>query len=221
MKLKSALIVILSIFALSSCGPNKEEKAQNMAANSLKGVLFHFDSYEPLETKVDSLYTSFATDKEAINLTIDMLKLFQSAEEYAEKVERAEKSMEVWSPNTYSSTFGKGQYRRATEDRDGYQRRLEQTRDRIKKQFSLIKERQEAISEGKFDGWFVYHKFKSLNGPATVYIFGEYIFICDSEFKERMAYPKEEYDAICKIMTAISTSNDVPGMIEKLQEEIF
>lgn len=221
MKLKSIIITLIALCGMSACGPSKEERAQKMAADYLKGVLYHFDSYEPLQTMVDSAFVSVTTDKESIDLTLDMLKLFQSAQEYADKIERAESSMEIWSPNGFSSAYSKGEYRRAKEERDNNQRLLDKTKDRIQNQFSKIKSRQSNLQEGKFDGWKVYHKFKSLNGAKTIDLFGEYIFFCDEEFNEKAAYSKEDYDAISKIMTAISESSELPELGEKLQDLIF
>lgn len=227
MKTKSLIITLIAILGLCSCGKSKEEKAQEMAANYLKGVLYHFDSYEPLQTKVDSSFVALSTDREAIELTLDMLKLFQSAQEYADKIESAESSMEIWSPSGYSSAYSKGEYRRAKEERDNNQRLLDKTKDRIQNQFSKIKSRQsyleaEALLKiGDFNGWKVYHKFKSLNGAGTLDLFGEYVFFCDEDFNEKSAYPKEDYEAISKVMIAISSSNDISDMIEKVQEEIY
>ncbi len=226
-KFRSLITVALSLLTLSACSPTKEEKAQEMAANYLKGVLYHFDSYEPLQTKVDSSFVSLASDKEAIDLTLDMLKLFQSAQEYADKIERAESSMEIWSPRGYSSAYSKGEYRRAKEERDNNQRLLDKTKERIQNQFSKIKSRQSYLEAeaslriGDFDGWKVYHKFKSLNGTGTVDLFGEYVFFCDTDFNERSAFSKDDYEAIKKVMTAISSSNDISDMIEKVQDEIY
>lgn len=227
MKTKSLIITLVALIELCSCGQSKEEKAQEMAANYLKGVLYHFDSYEPLQTKVDSSFVALSTDREAIELTLDMLKLFQSAQEYADKIESAESSMEIWSPSGYSSAYSKGEYRRAKEERDNNQRLLDKTKDRIQNQFSKIKSRQsyleaEALLKiGDFNGWKVYHKFKSLNGAGTLDLFGEYVFFCDEDFNEKSAYPKEDYEAISKVMIAISSSNDISDMIEKVQEEIY
>ena len=227
MKTKSLIITLVALIGLCSCGKSKEEKAQEMAANYLKGVLYHFDSYEPLQTKVDSSFVALSTDREAIELTLDMLKLFQSAQEYADKIESAESSMEIWSPSGYSSAYSKGEYRRAKEERDNNQRLLDKTKDRIQNQFSKIKSRQsyleaEALLKiGDFNGWKVYHKFKSLNGAGTLDLFGEYVFFCDEDFNEKSAYPKEDYEAISKVMIAISSSNDISDMIEKVQEEIY
>lgn len=227
MKTKPLIITLIALIGLCSCGKSQEEKAQSMAANYLKGVLYHYDSYEPLQTKVDSSFVALSTDKEAIELTLDMLKLFQSAQGYADKVENAESSMEIWCPSGYSSAFSKGEYRCAKEERDSNQELLDKTKDRIHKQFFKIKSRQSYLEAeaplkmGDFDGWKVYHKFKSLNGTGTLDLFGEYVFFCDKDFNVESAYSKEDFDAINKIMVAISESTELPELGEKLQEVIF
>ncbi|MDE7473572.1 MAG: hypothetical protein K2M68_08320 [Muribaculaceae bacterium] len=227
LKFKSLITVVLSLLTLSACGPTKEEKAEEMASNYLKGVLFHFDSYEPLQTKVDSSFVSLASDKEAIDLALDMLKLFQSAQEYANKIKRAERTMDICYPNSYSTEYSKGEYRRAKEERDNYQQLLDKTRERILNQFSKIKSRQSYLETeanlkmGNFDGWEVYHKFKSLNGAETVDLMGEYIFICDTNFNEKFAFSKNDYEAIKKVMTAISESSELQDLGENLQDNFL
>lgn len=221
MKLESVLFGGIILLILSACGSNNEEKAQEMAANYLKGVLYHFDSYEPLQTKVDSSFVSLTTDKEAIELAFDMLKLFRLAQECVNKIEMAESSMEIWTPMRFSTAFSNGEYRRAKEEKDNSERLLEKTKERIKNQFSKIKDRQASLNEGEFDGWKVYHKFKSLNGLGTMDVSGEYVFFCDADFNERLAYSKEEYDAINKMMKAIAFSDDVLDMIDAVENEMY
>jgi hypothetical protein len=41
MKTKSLIITLVALIGLCSCGQSKEEKAQEMAANYLKGVLYN------------------------------------------------------------------------------------------------------------------------------------------------------------------------------------
>ena len=221
MKTKCLKISLIAFLGLCSCGQSKEEKAQQMAAEYLKGTLYHFDSYEPLQIKVDSSFISLSCDNEAIELTLDMLKLFQSAEEYARKVERAESSMEIFTPNGFSSTYRRVEYKRAKNERDENKRLFDKTKDRIQTQFEKIKARQSAINDGAFNGWKVYHKFKSLNGARTLDLFGEYIFLCDKDFNVESAYTKEDFDAISKFIEAISESADLPELGEKLEEVIF
>lgn len=221
MKIKSIILFAVALCALSACGPSKEEKAEEMAANYLKGVLYHYDSYESLKTTVDSSFVSLSTDKDAIDLTIDMMKLFGLIQKYSDNIEMAESSMEIWSSGGCYSAYERGEYRRAQEDRDKNQQLLDKTRDRIQDQFSKIKNRQANLKDGAFDGWKVYHKFKSLNGAATIDLFGEYIFICDEEFNEKLAYTKEDYDALSKVMSIISTSEDLSEFAENVQGLIF
>lgn len=221
MRPKHLIIVLTTLFGLCSCGQTNEEKAQQMAANYLKGVLYHFDSYEPLQTKVDSSFVSLSSDKEAIDLTLDLLKLFPLAQEYADKVDQAESSMDIWAPNGYSSVYTKGEYNRAKEKRDNNQQLLDRTKERILNQFNKIKARQPEINTGDFNGWIVYHKFKSLNGAKTVDLLGEYIFFCDLDFNEQSVYNKEDFDAISKIMIAIEESDDLYEVYERLQESFF
>lgn len=221
MRLKSLISIATLLLTLSACGPTKEEKAQEMAANHLKGILYHFDSYEPLQTSVDSSFVSLTTDKEAISLTLDMLKLFQSMQKYTDEIKQSERMLEIWSPGKYSSAHIIGEYNRAKEERDINQRLLEKTKERVINQFAKIKKRQSVLNEGDFDGWMVCHKFKSLNGTGTVSLFNEFVFFCDTDFNEKSAYPKDDYDAIKKIMIIISSSDDVYDMIENIQGEIF
>lgn len=99
MKLKTIIVIATALLTLNACSsskyeneedtPTKKEMAEEMAASHLKGVLYHFDSYEPLQTTVDSSFVSLSTDQEAIELTLDMLKLFQSIPEYEQQLEFA------------------------------------------------------------------------------------------------------------------------------------
>ena len=203
------------------------KRPQNMAVDYLHGVLYHYASYEPIQTTVDSSFVALSTDQEAIELTLDMMKLVQSGQQYEHQIENAEKEMEIWYPDAYSTAYSKGEYRRAKKERDDNQRHLDNIKERIKKQFASIKSRQSSLESGAslkmgdFNGWKVYHKFKSFNGATTVDGFGEFIFFCDEDFNKMSAYPKEDYDAIAKILTAISSSTDIPEMAEKLQDEIY
>lgn len=221
MKTKSLIITLVAFLGLCSCEQSKEEKAQQMIVEYFKDKVYHFDSYKPLQTKVDSLFVSLAFDKEAIYLTLDMLKLFQLKEEYTNKIEDAESSMDIWSPDGYSSTYSRGEYKRAKKERDENKRRLDKTKDRIKAQFDKIKTRQSKIKTGVFDGWKVYHRLKCLNGAGTFDLFDEHIFLCDKNFNVKFECSKKDFEFLSKILNTIAVSDDVPEFVEKLQDVIF
>lgn len=221
MKTKSLIITLVAFLGLCPCEQSKEEKAQQMIAEYLKGFMYNADSYEPLQTKVDSLFVSLSFDKEAIELTLDMLKLFQTAEEYIHKFEDAERDMDTWTFDGFSSSYTRGEYRRAKKERDENKRRFEKTKGRIKAQFDKIKARQSAINTGAFDGWKVYHRFKCLNGAGTLDLIDEYIFFCDKNFNVKFAYSKENFDSISVVMNTIAESDEVFEFMEKVQDVIF
>ena len=213
---KYVLLPILTGLLFISCSPSNEKKAKEMAANYLKGVLYHFDSYEPITTSIDSLFVSITTDEEAISMTLDFLKMFDAANECAKKIERAESSMEIWQPDGYSSAFSRGQYKRAKQEKEQQEQILEKLKEKIKNQFIQIKEIQSKLNTGEFSGWKVYQKFKSLNGAGTMDLFGEYIFLCDKNFENCRGYEKEEFDAITKVMQAISDSENISDLQDNL-----
>lgn len=217
MKKLSKIIVIIAFLGLCSCGPSNEEKAQQMAAEYLKGELYHFDSYEPIQIKIDSSFVSLTSDKEAISLTLEIIHLCQSLQEYTQNIEMAESSMDIWTPDAYS-LYSQGEYMRAKNERDKNQRLLNKTFDRIQTLIEKIKARQSDIKEGDFKGWKVYHKFKSLNGEGSMALFGEFIFFCDKDFNLEFAYSKEDMDAISKVIEAVLSSDNLHEFGEQLQE---
>ncbi len=217
MKAKNLFIIFTSLVGLYSCGQSNEDKAQQMAADFLKGVLYHSDSYVPLQTNIDSAFVSLSSDKEAIDLTLDMIKLFPLGEEYAVNIENAQRSMDMCVATGLSSKYIQNEYNQAKKELEKNQQLLDRLKERICIEFDKIKARQSEINTGEFRGWKVYHKFKSLNGAGSIELLGEYVFFCDENFEEYQAYPKEDFETISKLMPAIIESNDITEAIEKLQ----
>ena len=55
--------LILSLFPmLFSCSPSREEKAAEIAKSEMIKILYNAGSYEPIETQIDSAFTSIYTD---------------------------------------------------------------------------------------------------------------------------------------------------------------
>ena len=211
---------VFALFALilTSCGQSNEDKAKEMAANYLKGVLYHFDSYEPITTTVDSLFVSVVTDEEAISATLEFLKMCIAASKCVEDIQEAERSMDIWAPSGYSSTYSKGEYNRAKSDKEQQEQMLDKLKEKIQSQFLKIKEIQSNLHTGEFSGWKVYQKFRSLNGAGTMDLFGEYIFLCYKNFGNCLGYEKEEFDMLTKIMKAIEDSKEITDLQDKLMD---
>lgn len=215
------LIIGLAVCVLCSCGQTKEEKAQQMAAEYLNGEIYNFESYEPIQTKVDSSFISLSSDKDAIELTLDMLKLLKTTSELAEEVENAKRMMAIWEPCEYSNAYSLERYEQEKNEMDKKRRLLDKTKERVETLFQKIKERQSVIKSGDFNGWKVYHKFRSLNAEGSFSGFGEYVFFCDKDFNVDMAYSKDVLDIMSKILDVIGESDDITEFAEQAQEIIF
>lgn len=135
------IVFLFAVLTLCSCGQSKEERAQQMIAEYLKGELYNFDSYEPIQTKVDSAFVTLVNDKEMNDLTMEMIKMIGAATEYSDKIERAERSMNIWAPYGSPSKYMRGEYDRAKQERDLNQKRLEKARELVIDQFDKIKAR--------------------------------------------------------------------------------
>ena len=62
------------------CGQNKEEKAAFFAENEVKKILNDASSYEAVETKIDSAFTSIYTDYEACTAAYKISELHSKQE---------------------------------------------------------------------------------------------------------------------------------------------
>lgn len=208
---------VIGVF-IFSCAPSNEERAKEMVANYLKGILYHYDSYEPITTTVDSLFVSVTTDEDAIAMTVEFFKMIRAANECAEKIQDAERSMEIWAPSGYSTSFGRMEYNQAKNEKEQQEQRFGKLQNKLNTQFSQIKKKQASLQTGEFSGWKVYQKFKSLNGAGTLDLFGEYIFLCDKNFENCRGYEKDEFDMLTKIIQAIGKSEDISDLQDNLMD---
>lgn len=213
MAMKKLLILLTIIFGLSSCIPSNEKKAEQMAAKYIKEILYHPESYEPIETRVDSSFISM----DLLNETKNLFKLLQIIQEYASKSNRAERTMAIYVPSGYYSGYGTVEYRQAKQEFDRYQRLLQEKTEQLINQFDKIKSLQSATRDHNFNGWFVYHRYSGSNGLGNV-LTGEFIFLCDKNFNIKEAYPIEEYNIMIKVMDIIMQSKDLQDFVDMTEE---
>ena len=62
---KIIFITLSAIFVLSGC-KSKEDKALEVIKNQMFQTLYDFESYQPIETKIDSAFLSIYTDSAII-----------------------------------------------------------------------------------------------------------------------------------------------------------
>lgn len=72
-------IILFTIILLASC-ESREDKIQKTVSQELKGVLYDYESYEPIKTKIDSAFFSPYTDSEVESLMLSIVKFSNELE---------------------------------------------------------------------------------------------------------------------------------------------
>ena len=92
---------------MTSCTLSNEEKAEKLVKETLKDYLYHPDSYEPISTKVDSMFIDVTTIEPIMKISEDIKDLMSKINRCKMKVESAESSMDIFAPNGYSSQYSR------------------------------------------------------------------------------------------------------------------
>lgn len=175
---KLFLLLIIASTIMSGC-KSKEEKAQEAIKKEMFKTLYDFESYEPIETKVDSSYYSIYTDTTIIKRGYILSALLDEANQTLEKAQDATNTMEIWSD--LSTSYGRRKFNKAKDEADKYlleasvySKLMTAESDTIKILSSKTKK--------SFNGWKVTHKFrcKTKGGNSTI---GTYIYIFDKDMK--------------------------------------
>jgi len=169
--------IVLSVF--NSCKSN-EDKANKLIKDDMFKTLYDFSSYEPIETIVDSAYTSMYSDSLIVLHAFGANMALKKARENLEDLKSAEKSMEIWRPNSYSSNYAISQYKEALNE---YKEKLGLATSYLAMSDSLSKLVVVQIKDFKpeFIGWEAKHKFRCKNKGGN-FSLGDYSYIIDPKF---------------------------------------
>ncbi|HOD62354.1 MAG TPA: hypothetical protein PKG96_09675 [Bacilli bacterium] len=113
MKNSLLLFLVFIILTLVSC-QSKEEKAAKLIKEEMYKTLYDFSSYEPIETTIDSAFTSIYRDSTILVYAYLMNEALEKANEYLDNTKDAQSSLEIWA-GSYSG-YGLSQYNKAKEE---------------------------------------------------------------------------------------------------------
>lgn len=204
-----------------SCRQSNEEKAEKLVKETLKDYLYHPDSYEPISTKVDSMFIDVTTIEPIMKISEDIKNLMSKINSCERKIESAESSMDIWAPNEDSSQYSRGQYSRAKKEKEEAKSDLEKYTKKLSEQLASLKENVAKYHKGEFTGWAVSHRFRSLNGAGTMTIPGEMIFFCDKEFTTCGGYDVDKLENFAKILKAVDEATSDEDIIDYFREDRF
>lgn len=178
--LQYTILLVLAIVSFSACKSN-EQKAAALIKDYMFKNLFDYESYEPIETSIDSAYNQPMMNSQILALAFDSVEKEKEkeAEEHHEEYEDASRTMDIWSGGWSSSStreYNKAR-KKAIEELIAS---VECTRASVRN-LKQIKSMADTLSTG-FIGWSAIHSFRcnTRGGSKTI---GNYLFIFDKSFK--------------------------------------
>ncbi len=194
--MKRVLLAVILVAFCISCSRSPENKANKLIEKDLKKVLYVPESYDPVETKVDSAFTPF-DDPVFVDKTMQLLDLATSIEEYDNNIKEAKSSMSLW--DNMGSAFSRNEYQEA---KDEYDENTQNRTEAISKAKKLGEELKKMMDkERMFIGYKVQHRYRADNNAGNT-LFGEKIYLFDKNMNQIVAsYNDEEYktyQSVCK-----------------------
>lgn len=176
--------ILLGKNSKSSADSNKEEQVENSmelikekAKEKVKEYvcsnLYIPDSYDPVQTTVDSAFYSYITDYDCLKAADELIDLRQ---EYNSSKSRYEEAL-----NNIKTFGGSGVFRHFSVERDKAKETMEETKPKIEKCEAVIKNR-DASHDGQFIGWFVYNRYRAKTNNNTI-MFGEALLLFDKDME--------------------------------------
>lgn len=175
-KILSFLLVSLLLFGCQS----REEKAQELIKQDMFKTLYDFASYEPIETKIDSAFTSIYTDTLALLYANTIKILFENLNDKKAEYKSAKRTMRMWADS--SSPLELYEFNEAKRKVDEYIDRVDDTLKEADDTYMKIRERSEKKGRS-FIGWEARHKFRCKTRGGNFDI-GNYLYVFDKDMKK-------------------------------------
>lgn len=163
------------MFCTQSCQKSPEAQAESLIENTLKKNLYHPESYEAVETQLDSAYAPF-DDPKFYEKTLKLANYNSQAIELDKEMKEVKSSMAIYS-GCYNE-FSRNEYQEAKEKYENIQAELETIKSKAEKLVEDIKA--DAQKSPSFIGFKAKHKYR-VNNNAGNTVFGMQLFLFDKE----------------------------------------
>ncbi len=209
-------ILLFGIIALLfvAC-KSREEKANELIKAELNKMLYDFSSYEPIETIVDSAFTSIYRDSTILSYAYKVQAYFELYKEQITEGNSEISTAEIWS-DSYSS-YGR---RKFNEAREKAQTSLDKAKfyaQKMEEEKTLLKAEIDKF-EPSFCGYQAKHKFrcKTKGGNFTI---ADYLYIIDEKFEKVLSVndlDNEDFEKIKELIDEIKKEKKTENEIEKI-----
>ena len=204
MMTKKLFLCLISALVLCGCGKNIEEQAQEAVKNELHKTLYYFDSYEPLETKVDSAFNTPENNPDVNEFMRSVWEQMDQVKEFAAELENAERTIASLSDARKLGGSFAYDYNEAVKDKVYVETKI---KDNLKVVYENALKFSKFISQAdsSFIGWRVMHTYraKTRGGDPSI---GREVYIFSKDFKKVLLNLK--YDEYISLVDQIQRMNE-------------
>ena len=195
---------MISALVICGCGKNIEEQAQEAVKNELHKNLYYFDSYEPLETKVDSAFNTPENNPDVRELMKIVSEQGNQAIEFASELEDAERSIASLSDARGLGASFAYDYNEAVKNKVYVETKIKRN---LKEAWGDMLKLSEyfAQTNNNFIGWRVTHTYRAKTGRGIPDI-GREVYIFSKDFKKVLLNLK--YDEYISLVDQIQLMNE-------------
>ena len=119
--MKQSLLLLIGIAFFASCSKSLEDKAEVLIKKELMKSLYKPDTYNPIETSIDSAFSP--RDNPALfDKLQELMSIAKDIESNQFDQKQAKSSMSIWS-GPYQTAFGRNEYNEAKEDYEKVEQR--------------------------------------------------------------------------------------------------
>ena len=193
------LILSLIIIALCLVGcMSEEDKANELIKKELFKTLYDFESYEPIETIIDSSFTTIYRDSVIMSYAYIKQVYSDLIDEEIEEIKDIGSSMEVWVGSR--SSYGRSKIKKLKERVLTSQAKFDTYAPKLLEIDSLILKEINAFTPS-YVGIQAKHKFRAKNKVGNFTI-GNYLYIFD--------------DKLTKVISVINLDDNEEEKIQKI-----
>ena len=213
--------LVLSALVITSCTLSNEEKAEKLVKETLKDYLYHPDSYEPISTRVDSMFIDVTTIEPIMEISDEIKNLISKINRCEREKLNQQNLLWIFLPQWLFFSILSWRVFTSKKKKEEAKSDLNKYTKKLSEQLAFLKENVAKYHKGEFTGWAVSHRFRSLNGAGSMTIPGEMIFFCDEEFTTCGGYETDKFEDFVKILNAVDEATSDEDVIDYFKENNF
>lgn len=192
--MKKVFYFVLLSLVLVACSQSPEQKAETLIKENMKKSLYKPDTYEPVETKVDSAFAPY--DDPVFYKALDELGVVNSEMEECDMKVKQAKALMAINSGSHHSAYSRNEYAEAKKEYEEANAQLERLDKTFQKRYDKALEL--FLKDRTFVGYKAFHCYRADNN-AGQRIIDDIVFFIDENFKEvKFSMRLEEYREVQK-----------------------